>query len=320
MGILASFKITFTAMFHIFLLGTLGFVLVRKSIISQEGLNVINKLVLRIFLPAFIFVRLVENFDFAIYKNWWMFPILSFVISGTGFFLGWAFLKLTKLKTDKREFLGLMAFSNTGYLPLVLVGKILPLSMAKEMYILIFLFLIGFNLTVWSVGVKILKNKKKKDKNNKLLEIFSPPVLGVLAAFVVVLLKVDALIPSIVIEPLRSLGDCLFPLALMIVGGNLAQMHLGKLVNRRALFNVIFLKQLFIPSLALLILVNIKLGFLVSLLILIETCMPPAVSLSIISRHYRTNDALISKGIFFGHLVSIFTIPLFLTLFWILMG
>ena len=319
MNVLLSFKITFAAIFHILLLGALGFVLVRKNVISQAGLDSINKLVIRVVLPVFIFMQLIEKFDFSVYKNWWMFPILSFVITGAGLLLGWVFLKITKLSVDKKEFLGLMAFQNSGYLPLVLVGNILPLALAKEMYILIFLFLIGFNSTVWSLGIGLLKDKEG-ERSHRLLEIFSPPVLAVLAAFIVIGLKLDAFIPPIVVAPLKSLGVCLFPLAIMVVGGNLAQIKLGKVTNKRALCNMIFLKQIFLPTVALLVLVHLRLGFLMSLLILLETSMPPAVSLSVISRHYRSKDELISQGIFFGHLVGVITIPLFLTLFWILLA
>jgi len=46
--------------------------------------------------------------------------------------------------------------------------------------------------------------------------------------------------------------------------------------------------------------------------------MPPATSLSVVTANYKKEDLLISQGIFIGHIVSIFTIPLFLSLYFIL--
>jgi len=61
----------------------------------------------------------------------------------------------------------------------------------------------------------------------------------------------------------------------------------------------------------------LKLGLpqLIGFLIVMQLAMPSATSLSVIVRHYKREDALISQGIFFSHIISLFTIPLFLSLY-----
>jgi len=49
-----------------------------------------------------------------------------------------------------------------------------------------------------------------------------------------------------------------------------------------------------------------------------QLAVPPATSLSVIVRHYKKEDLLISQGIFFGHIVSLVTLPLFLSLYFMI--
>jgi len=53
-------------------------------------------------------------------------------------------------------------------------------------------------------------------------------------------------------------------------------------------------------------------------LILMQLAMPSATSLSVIVRHYKKEDLLISQGVFFSHILSVITIPLFLSLYFTL--
>jgi predicted permease len=54
------------------------------------------------------------------------------------------------------------------------------------------------------------------------------------------------------------------------------------------------------------------------LLVLMQLAMPPATSLSVITRHYKKEDLLISQGVFFGHIASVITIAIFLSLYFTL--
>ena len=69
------------------------------------------------------------------------------------------------------------------------------------------------------------------------------------------------------------------------------------------------------PALGFWLITLLKLPELIGLLIVMQLTAPPATSLSVIMRHYKKEDLLISQGIFFGHMLSIITIPLFLSLY-----
>jgi predicted permease len=147
--------------------------------------------------------------------------------------------------------------------------------------------------------------------------LFSPPVIATLVSLVIVFFGLNKFIPDTVLKPLRMVGDCTLPLAMFVVGGSLASIHLRH-VDKKAVFFMVLAKLIILPVLGLWLIVKFKLPELIGLLIIMQLAVPPATSLSVITRHYKKEDLLISQGVFFGHLLSIITLPLFLSLYFML--
>jgi len=308
---LESFKITGLAIFEIFLLGAIGYFLVKKNILGAEGLNALSRLVIEITLPVMIFVQLIKGFTFNLYPNWWIFPLISIAITIIGLVIGKIFAVFIKGGQHKMQFLSLVAFQNSGYLPLALTAALLPKAQQEPMFIYLFLFLLGFNLVIWSFGVYILSFHQ--NKRFELGSLFSPPVIATILSLFFIFLGLNRFLPGSLLKPLGLVGDCTLPLAMFVVGGNLAEIQL-KHVDIKAVALVTIIK-LILPLLGLALIMKLKIDFLLGLLIMMQLAMPPATSLSVILRHYKKEDLLISQGIFFGHIISILLIPVFLSLY-----
>ena len=308
---LESFKITGLAIFEIFLLGAIGYLLVKKNILGAEGLNALSRLVIEITLPVMIFVQLIKGFSFSLYPNWWIFPLISIAITIIGLVIGKIFAVFIKGAQHKMQFLSLVAFQNSGYLPLALTAALLPKAQQEPMFIYLFLFLLGFNLVIWSFGVYMLSFHQ--NKRFELGSLFSPPVIATILSLFFIFLGLNKFLPGFLLKPLGLVGDCTLPLAMFVVGGNLAEIQL-KHIDIKAIVLVTFTK-LIIPLLGLALIMKLKIDFLLGLLIMMQLAMPPATSLSVILRHYKKEDLLISQGIFFGHMLSIVVIPIFLSLY-----
>ena len=156
----------------------------------------------------------------------------------------------------------------------------------------------------------------KKGDKFELKSIFSPPVLATLITLLLILFKLNR-IPDSVYKPLKLMGDCTLPLAMLVVGGNLAQIQLGR-IDKKAIFLMSLAKLVILPGLGLLLLLKFKLPYLIGLLILIQLAAPPATTPSVIIRHYKKDDLLISQGIFFGHILGLISLPVFLSLYFAL--
>jgi len=311
----SSFKIAGSAVAQIFILGAIGYCLVKKDILSSEGLNSLSRIVMGVTLPFMIFAQLVKDFRFDAYPDWWIFPLISVLITLAGLILGVLFSGFLKGGQHKLQFLSLVAFQNSGYLPLALVGALLAQEQLSIMFIYIFLFLMGFNLVMFSLGVHMLTFHK--NKRFELASLFSAPVVAIIISLGLVSLGIVKFIPQMVLKPMELVGNCTLPLAMFLVGGNLAEIRLSR-IDKKAVSLVILAKMLVLPSLGLWLIFALKLPQLIGLLILIQLMMPPATTLSVITRHYKKEDLIISQGIFFGHLVSVITIPLFLSIYFAL--
>ncbi len=309
---LEHFKITGLAMSQIFILGALGYLLVKKDILSHAGLDSLSRLVIQVIFPALILTQMLKNFSFSLYPAWWIFPLSSLAITISGLITGWLLLKFLKAKTHKLQFLSLVAFQNSGYLPLALSSAIFTGQEANNIFIFIFLFLLGFDLVAWSLGIYMLTYEKQI--KFRLGSIFSPPVIANLASLALISLGLNKLIPAGVFRPLQMVADCTLPLAMFVVGGNIALVQL-KNIDKKTIFFVLLGKLILLPAAGIILALKLGLPHLLGFLIVMQLAMPSATSLSVIIRHYKKEDALISQGVFFSHIVSLITIPLFLSLY-----
>jgi len=310
-----SFRVTLAAVAQLFILGAIGYILVRKNILSQDGLRTLSRLVVEIVFPALVFSQLLNKFSFALYPDWWKFPLIGIAIMFLGLVVGWPFSKFIGGKKHKLQFLSLVGFQNSGYLPLGLIASVLIGAQRDAMLIYLFLLLLGFDLVMWSFGVYLLTHEHTK--KFELGSIFSPPVIANIAGLIFVAFGLNRIMPDIIMKPLEMTGNCTLPLALFIVGGNVAALR-PEHINKKAMSLMILAKLIILPALGLFLLPYLKVPELMGLMILMQLAMPPATSSSIIIRHYHQEDLLISQGIFLGHIVSLITIPLFLSLYFTL--
>jgi predicted permease len=72
------------------------------------------------------------------------------------------------------------------------------------------------------------------------------------------------------------------------------------------------------PAAGLWLVYMLKLPFLIGFLIVLELAMPPATNLSVVMRQYRLEDHMVSQGVFYGHMAGLVTIPLFLSVYFML--
>jgi len=329
-----SFKTVLLGMLQLLILGGIGFTLVKRRVIRDDGLAVLSRLVVELTLPLLIFTQLIEGFNFNTYRNWWWFPILSLVITAVGLGIGKSLSVTYPGLKERREFISLIGFQNSGYLPLVLFAAIFPSYQARQLFIYLFLFLVGFNLVIWSWGAWYLTRPSSTDKKGKsdyfgkgclnwalggggdcdLLKLFSPPVVATVASLMLVAVGLNRFIPAVTIKPLKMVGECTMPLAMLVVGGNLAAISAAK-IDRKTISYLIFAKLVLLPLIAFIAIMFFRPPALVGFLIIAQAAMPSATSLSLIARHYQLEGELINQGILFTHLVSIVTIPLFLMLF-----
>ncbi|MCX7927650.1 MAG: AEC family transporter [Candidatus Omnitrophica bacterium] len=310
-----AFQVTLTGVSSSFILGGIGFFLIKRNLLGIGGLNTISLLTVEVTLPLLIFSRLLKSFSFHTFPQWWLFPVLSLAITALGFIVGYFCSGFLKEKEERLQFISLVAFQNSGYLPLTLLSSLLPNHKQELILIYLFLFLLGFNLVMFSLGIYMLTYFDKKEFDFK--SLFNPPVVATLLGLAVVWLGWQHFFPSWVLNPLEKIGDCTVPLAMIVVGGNLALIR----INQRYLKPITMFtlaKLVIMPLIGLWFIFVWSTPEMLGFLIILQLAMPPATNLSVIVSRYNAKDILISQGIFWGHLFSLITIPVFLSLYFVI--
>lgn len=308
-----SFETTFQAMLQVFILGAIGYALVKTKFLKTEGLELLSGLVINIILPAFNFSQIIAHFQPERFSNWWVFPLLGFGMTLGGFFLASTVLLVTPGFKSKREFKALVAFQNSGYMPLTILAAFPPSEAIAQLNVYILIFLIGFDILLWTLGVWLLTSEKKGCCDWK--KLLNPPMLATIAALILMFTHVGGHIPQVILKPVKMLGDCLLPLIMVVLGGNFALTEIKK-IPVWDVAAVVLTKLIFYPVIMLIFLAAVPVSHMIGFLLILEAAVPCANTLSVITRYYRTaNQDFINQSLFFTNVLSVLTIPLFLTLY-----
>ncbi len=303
-----TFLTAVCAVMQIFLMGAVGYVLVKKGAVKVDGLKLLSWISVNVAFPLFIFNQLLTHFDPVKQPLWWSFPLINIGLGFTGLMLGWLFTRIIA-KGHQRQWMAVSGFHNAGYIPLLLATTLSLGQLTSDVYSCIILSIIGFDLCLWTIGVWLITNNPK---GIRLQSFFTPPLISMFAAFIVVLIGAKGFFPELILKPIKIMGDSALALAMITIGGNLA---LTRFTSRGLgeVFGAVGVKLLVMPLLALLLLTFVKMPTVFGFILIVQSCMPTAITLSIIARHHDSEDQdFINQTIFYTHLLSAMTIPLFL--------
>ncbi len=306
------------AVIKLSLVALLGAALYKRRIITEEVLRFLTLFVINFSVPALIFAHLIDNSQVVLEHNILHFLALSIAIFIAGYILGF-FFSFKRSHEFKREFVSLVSFQNSGYLPLNIALFLFPPAIREEFLVYIVLNLLGFNIIMWSVGSFFIF--KRKEEKFKFSSVFTPPITSTLFALALIYNNGAKFVPSVILIPVKMIGDVSFVLSMLILGSWLAKIKLEGLSRR--LFYVGeagVLKLIVLPLLFLLMVIQFKIFSLFGLFIVLQASMPSAASLPIIANLRCADSEFVSQGVFLTHVLSICTIPLWLGLYLNLSG
>ena len=303
---------TYPIIFKLLILSGLGFVLCRRKILNEDALKFLTDFLIKISIPCLIFTNLMEQDILNSNPGVLFFILLSIVIFFVGLTIGIIFSLLTKEKLFYRETLALLSFQNCGYLPMNIVYFLFVSPDKEKLLTFIFLYILGFNILMWSVGSFFIFRKEREKFDLK--SLLNPPVLSIVISLILKKLLPGLIIPDILFSPMRMIGQMSFVLSMIVLGAGLSTAgFLG--INLRVMFSIISissLKLILIPFIFILFAAKWNITGILGFFIVLEASMPSAASLPIVARWKKANYGFTSQVVFFTHLFSLVTIP-----FWI---
>jgi hypothetical protein len=292
------------------LIALFGWVLYKRKFVDDKILNFLTFFVINFTIPFLIFSHLIENLKIDTRPSLIIFLILSTILFIVGFVVAFIFSFWQK-DYFRREFIALVSFQNSGYLPMNIAFFLFPSNIKETFFTYIFLYLLGFNIIMWSIGSFFIF--KKRGEIFKLKSLFTPPIISIIFALLLVYTGASKFFPNFLLIPIKMIGNLSFVLSMIILGCFLAEIRLEGFSKRIfIIFNVVLLRLFVVPLIFLILIIKFKIFSLLGMFIILEASMPSAVSLPIVGNLRKADSEFISQGVLVTHVFSIFTIPLWL--------
>jgi len=311
---LSSFEAMFLAMLKIFMIALLAGFLVRKKIFKEEYIKGLSVLVVNVLLPAMVMSNILSNLKPNEQPNWWLIPILGvFTTLITTAIASLFYLRNLKVK---KNLISISAMQNAGYLVLP-IGQIVFPEQFSQFALYTFLFILGFNPVLWSLG-KYLCTSDGQDYKFKLSLLITPPLIANIIAVSLVLLHVNKYIPSVIYDPINLIGTATVPIATFILGATLGSISFKIIPTFWDIFRVLFIKLFLIPALTILILFFLELkdsNPMLCSFFVIQAGVAPAANIMVMINNYGGDIQKIGSLMLISYIVSMITMPFWIA-FW----
>jgi len=303
----AAFSGTLSAIAVIFLVVLVSVFMARRDLITQTQIGGLSAATVNLFLPCLIFAKVVEHFEPSSQPGWWALPLAGIVIALIGTGLG--ALVFARQLPEKRDMLPLAGMQNAGYLVLP-VGLALYPDRFDTFAVYVFLFILGFNPILWSLG-KILVTGKSGQKP-RLRDLLTPPLVANLVGIGAALSGVGRLLPGPVIDAIELVGTAAVPVATVVLGAVLGgisvrfRSHLGDAARAMAV------KFFALPLIVVVVLHAVRLHAANPLLaefFVIEAASAPAVGLVLQVRTYGGNEQRVGTVMFISYVACTLALP-----------
>ena len=302
------FLSVFSRIAIIFIILLVGILARWRRILTRESTDGLCRIAIELTLPFLYFYTLSTNLNRQLFFSLLSLPVLAIALTFVSYFLGRLFsLRLRLNSEQRRTFLFLITFPNYGFLAIPLVFALF----AQEGLVRIFMFNLGITVLYWTFGVAILSGQKKGLKilrnlvNNATLALVLGLVVGV----------TSFRMPQFIMEAANLIGSATIPLALIVVGSILAQRNSKRAVSLPVISTLVFCRLILLPGLAILLL-NLFDGLpdLLRVIIVLQAAMPSASTTPILTAKFGGDSELAASGVFYTTLLSIITVPLFISL------
>jgi predicted permease len=307
-------SLVFTAMIPVFLVIGAGFFVRRIGWLDEDADRSLMRVVVNLLYPALILSYILGNDALRHPSNLILPPLVGMTTIVAGFGVSMLIARWFKIG-DQRE-CRTFAFStgmyNYGYFPIPIIA--LLFNGDRETAGVLLVHNLGVEFAMWALGVGFILSAN--DPKSIWRRILSGPVIAILIGAPLNLLRVDEHIPTAALETMNLLGQCAIPLGLILIGATFADLSKGAKL----------LQGLRIPGIACILRLGIfPIGFLLfaflfplstelKRVLIIQAAMPCAVFPIVLARQFDGSPEVAFKVVLSTTLVSLLTIPLWISL------
>lgn len=292
-------------MIVLFILMILGYFMRKKDIISDEMCKSISWIVVNIANPAMILSGSVNSENGIAGEE-----LLMTMALAVGIFAGLIIISLIipivlrvpgKLAGVYRV---MTIFSNIGFMGFPVISALY----GTEALLYASVFLIPFNLLIYTYGILALKSNDGQKEKLDLKKVLN---IGVLCCILSIILSfVQIPMPSFVKTTISTLSNLTAPLSMMVIGASMATIDIRKLFMDTKLLLFAVLKLVVIPVAGLFFLKTFIYSEMLLGVCMVMIATPVASMTAMLAQQYDGDYELASRSVALTTILSVVTMPL----------
>jgi len=305
----------------ILVLMAIGFSARRRGIVSAAGTGDLVRMLIAIIYPCLIFSSVTRLHAHELAANWIM-PVMALAIAGTGLVLGLAALHWMKDVDHQRA--GAFLFQNTINNYLFLPLPLVMLLWGEQGVALLVFASMGFELTVWTVGVFLFNRSSRFSEGIRMM--FGPPLMALIISIGWVCVR-DLMQPSLPVSGFaaelvqrllellyfgaETIGKATVAVSMIVSGSRIAALQINSAFDPHV-WIVAGLRLLVTPVLFILLLRLIPMDEMAYGILCVIAVMPAAVASLVFSERFGGDSDFIATTLLVTHVAAVATIPLLL--------
>lgn len=277
-----------------------GFIARKAKVINQVSNKVFTDLLIYVTIPILIVSSYqIEMTSDRVKMAWqvFLFGILVYFIM-----ILFAFLVSRKFKPDQRAIVQFsLIFSNCAFMGFPVINGIL----GKEGVFLTSIFIIHFNVLLWTYGLMLFTGEKSLKSMMKVLK--NPSIIAIFVGMLTFVFQIK--FPPQLMEAMDSVGGITITLSMIMIGSTIAGTPFKQVLKGVDTYIVTILRLLVIPIIILATALAFRLPTTVISVCTILSGMPVAANTVLFAEKFDKDILAASKNVAFSTLLSVVTIP-----------
>lgn len=290
----------------IFIMIAAGFILRKRNAISGQLKTEINYLVINIIAPFSILASGNSEFSREISESLLQATIFCILYYALTILIGIGLAKSLKMEDARgRVFMLLSVFANTGFIGIPLATELFGSqgSLIAVIYNMIF-DIFFFTFGVWYIS---------RSGKFQLGQLLRNPV-AVSAVLSVLLYLSPFRMPAIVADTFSTIGSAMVPLSMIVIGCNLAEMDIVKVLKNRDAYIVSALRLMIYPLIAFAAVKAAGFDPVTAAACVLLTALPPGTLNVIVAEQHNCAPEFATQAMVQSMVLMIGTLPLIMML------
>ncbi|MBQ9097414.1 MAG: AEC family transporter [Clostridia bacterium] len=311
-------------MLMMFVLILVGFILRKKTDISENAGTTMAKLETFVFTPALLLFTQMTKCTVETFKENASLILYGFVIVMGAIALAYPLSRCFVRKKEnspeneyKRNiYKYALTFGNYGFM-----GNFIILGVWGNEFFYkysLFTLMVGLLCNSWGLYVLVPKEENASLKENLKKGLLTPPTIALFVGVLFGLLNLTQFVPQFIISAFDSAGNCQGPVAMLLAGFVIGGYNFKDLISNKKVYAVTFLRLIVIPAVIMLILKLCGASDELMTLALITFATPLGLNTIVFPAAYGGDTKTGAAMAMVSHTLSVITIPVMYLIFIVL--